>query len=153
MSENDGLHAFLRKILEMSVEKVPRVEIKADDPRLDRHAQEWITDMLTTNTLPGAYRAGDIDGLFCEKIMIPLIGLLFLAGDADETREEFAHIALRAVCLAFAQYLEHVVKPEHLNDVSRAYTMEFSFELTNMIEVCQRIRAGGKRGTTVAMPE
>lgn len=153
MSESDGLMDFLRQILASAIETTPRIEIKADDPRLDRHAQEWITDMLTTNTLPGAYRAGDIDGLFCEKVTIPLIGLLFLAGDADETREEFAHIALRAICLAFGQYLEHVVKAQHLNDVSRAYTMEFSYELTKMIEVCQKIRAGGKHGTTVTMPE
>ena len=103
----DELYAALGML--QAPERVPKLYLSKNDPRLDWKSYKDIIAQSLEFTLPGANEVSEMDGMACERIGIPLLGFLELAGADYDIREELTHLAIQAIGMAFGTYLERII--------------------------------------------
>ena len=62
---------------QISRERVKKLYIDKDDPRLDYGAETVIKKILMGHTVRGAYEVSYHDGYACENITTPIVGFFF----------------------------------------------------------------------------
>lgn len=123
------------------IERIQKLYLKRDDPRIDYSAQTKVIDQGTEITLPLAYKVSDLDGMACEQIALPILGFLHLGGTDPDVMEEISHLALRAIGMAFGSYIEqHVDNPSHVEYSLDSIWICLKRELTATIEMARKKR-------------